>query len=361
MEFLSRIKIVFRPVYVPIVTIKNELNERLKFEYYLSKNRGARAFIIGAPVYTNLGDSAILLAQVGFLQKCGYTSEQIKEITSLEYKKYRDLLKRRIKKSEPIYGLGGGNMGNQWPAEEQIRENLIEDYPYNNIIIFPQTIHFVANTEDGKHHVEDVYNRHIHITLVAREIKSYEIMRMLFSKATLLLTPDIVLSTTMDDYGAGSVDRSGILFVTRSDPEKSVADETWEKLDKYIASKGKQTRKTDMYSKVSVNKDNRVELVRQKMQEFCGAELVITDRLHGMVFAALTGTPCIVFSNYNHKVKGTYDWISYLPYIRYVETVEEAEAAIPELLEMKNCKYDNSSLLSYFEKLAEVVKEHTAD
>ena len=93
------------------------------------------------------------------------------------------------------------------------------------------------------------------------------------------------------------------------------------------------------------------------MQEFCGAELLITDRLHGMVFAALTGTPCIVFSNYNHKVKGTYEWIKYLPYIRYVETQKEAISLIPDLMTMKNCQYDNAFLLQHFEILAKVVKQ----
>ena len=61
------------------------------------------------------------------------------------------------------------------------------------------------------------------------------------------------------------------------------------------------------------------------MQEFCDAKLVITDRLHGMIFAAISETPCIVFSNYNHKVGGTYEWIKQLPYIRYVENMGEAK------------------------------------
>ena len=85
--------------------------------------------------------------------------------------------------------------------------------------------------------------------------------------------------------------------------------------------------------------------------------MVVTDRLHGMVFAAISGTPCIVFSNYNHKVQGTYEWIKYLPYIKYAESVSEAPNYIPELLAMKDCRYDNTPLLPYFEKLAQVVKD----
>ena len=76
-----------------------------------------------------------------------------------------------------------------------------------------------------------------------------------------------------------------------------------------------------------------------------------------MIFAAITGTPCIVFSNYNHKVKGTYDWISYLSYIKYVENVEEAINILPSLLEVKDCVFDNTSLMKYYDKMACIVKK----
>lgn len=58
-----------------------------------------------------------------------------------------------------------------------------------------------------------------------------------------------------------------------------------------------------------------------KFKDFQKSKLVITDRLHGMVFCAISGTPCIAFSNYNHKVKGTYDWIKDLDYIKYVDNI----------------------------------------
>lgn len=249
-------------------------------------------------------------------------------------------------------------MGDQWFAEEALRQEFIVKRISSKPVIFPQTI-FYSDTESGQAKLQasiPIYNDS-NVTIVAREKQSFDIMQKVYPSATILLTPDIVLSSTMDDYGAVQAERNGVLFVTRSDPEKSVSDTTWEQLEKTVTQYGKACRHTDMYSDEPVTKENRAELVRQKMQEFCSAELVITDRLHGMVFAALTGTPCVVFSNYNHKVKGTYDWIRYLPYIRYVETVEEAKSAIPELLAMKNCKFDNTPLLPYFEKLAEVVRE----
>jgi pyruvyl transferase EpsI len=60
-----------------------------------------------------------------------------------------------------------------------------------------------------------------------------------------------------------------------------------------------------------------------KLDEFAKSKLVITDRLHGMIFSAITGTPCIVFANSNGKVEAEYQWIQSLPYIRFVSHIGE--------------------------------------
>ena len=113
-----------------------------------------------------------------------------------------------------------------------------------------------------------------------------------------------------------------------------------------------------MYSTGYVSKNNRYDCIRRKMEEFASARLVITDRLHGMVFSAITGTPCIVFGNYNYKVEGTYEWIKYLKYIRFVKSVDEMEKVFSQLYFMERCEYNNSPLLSKFEILAKIVKEY---
>jgi pyruvyl transferase EpsI len=75
----------------------------------------------------------------------------------------------------------------------------------------------------------------------------------------------------------------------------------------------------------------------------------------------LAGTPCVVFSNYNHKVKSTYDWISYLPYIRYADTLDDAVQAITELIQMDECVFDNTPLVPYFDQLKDIILEACGD
>ena len=53
-----------------------------------------------------------------------------------------------------------------------------------------------------------------------------------------------------------------------------------------------------------------------KRDKFSKAELVITDRLHGMIFSVITKTPCLVFDNKNHKISETYTaWLKDCNYI----------------------------------------------
>lgn len=337
-----------------MVVIRNDINNYK----YCSFPLGKKVYVIGTPEYTNLGDSAIAIAQMKFLEECGISHNRIKEITVPEYNENATEYIKWIGKKNMLCGIGGGNMGNQWYSEELFRYKFMKDFPNNPLIIFPQTIYY-TDDEDGKISEQKsipFYNGRKKLTLVPREEKSDEIMHRLYPKTDILMTPDIVLSATMETFGATSHEREGILLCMRNDPEKTLSDDDLMYIESYLEKSGYNYRKTDMYSNCDVNKYNRADCVRSKMNEFTKAELVITDRLHGMVFAAITGTPCIVFSNYNHKVWGTYKWISYLPYIKYVNDVKEIEHYTTELLSMKDCKFDNTPLRPYFNKLAEVVK-----
>ena len=318
---------------------------------------------MGSPVYINLGDSAILIAQIEFLKKMGIPSKAIKEVTCAEYYKDRELLKKAIKPTDLICGLGGGNMGNQWYWEEKFRYDLLDDFPENPIIIFPQTLYYTQDEkgEQDKEKSIPYYNERNKLTLVAREEKSYLHMKDLYPNADILLTPDIVLSTTLEDFQTVCTERRNVLLCIRNDAEKTIKDSVWQELEDRLKQMSENTVRMDMYSDRDVTKENRRSLVRDKMSEFGSAKLVITDRLHGMIFAVITETPCIVFSNYNHKVSGTYEWIKELPYIRFAESVEEAQKAIDELIVADKVVYDNSTWIENFGPLQERIKKYAFD
>lgn len=314
--------------------------------------------IPGTPEHSNLGDSAIVLAQIEFLKKCGFSDKCIKETSFSQHLKYRKTILRNIARGTLITHLGGGNMGSQWKCEEDFHRMIVRDFSKNPMIIFPQTIYYSSDAASQAQESKEIYNKHKFLTIVAREKSSSKIFRTLYPNVNHLLTPDIVLSATMETFDAKPQKRNGILLCMRSDAERAMTDNTRQVIEQLVRETGKDFRYTDMYATKAVTKENRADCVKEKLEELASAKLVITDRLHGMVFAAITGTPCIAFGNYNHKVSGTYEWIQYLPYVKYAETVEQAEKWIPELLKMGGQVYDNTPLVPYFEELAQVVKKY---
>lgn len=81
------------------------------------------------------------------------------------------------------------------------------------------------------------------------------------------------------------------------------------------------------------------------------AQLVITDRLHAMIFAAITETPCIAMDNKSKKVKGVYEWIRDLPYVQYADDISTACELIQDMLHLKECKNTYSFPTEKVEKI----------
>ena len=176
--------------------------KKWEFILYICCPLGEKYYVLGTPQHTNLGDSAIVLSEISFLKQCGIREKRIKEVTTEEYKEYKDILKARIRKSDKIFLHGGGNMGDQWLGEELLRRDMLSTFEENKIIIFPQTIFYSDTTKGQKEEKNSIsfYNRN-NLTIVAREYMSFERMKYLYPNANVLLTSDIVLSTNKDIFG----------------------------------------------------------------------------------------------------------------------------------------------------------------
>lgn len=298
--------------------------------------RKKSAYFFGIPTHSNIGDSAIVVAEKEFLKNCGY--DEIVEITSSEYVYNRKCIKCLMPKKVNIFLPGGGNMGSLWPLEEERRYQIIEDFIDYTITVFPQTIFYGSNDKDSalKNKTVNLYNLADQLTLVAREEVSYAIMKKMYPKCRIILSPDIVLSFK---YKSFNQQRKGILTCFRNDKEKKLDTAVKDDLILYLIKAGYYVCETDTMADGQITKDNREEIVENKMKQIASARVFITDRLHGMVFAAITGTPCIVFGNNHHKVIGTYKWLENLNYIKFVSEISEVKDCIFDLYNMGNCKF----------------------
>lgn len=302
----------------------------------LNNNSSKTAFVIGTPTHINIGDSAITLAEIQFLKQNGY--EDVLEITLHEYISYRKCIRRMIPHSADIFLMGGGFMGSLWPAEEEWRQKMLEDFCQHRIVVFPQTIYYEKDSAANAIMLKsiEIYNNIPKLTLVAREHISYDLMKKLYPKCSVLLTPDIVLSMNQKIFNQT---RNAILTCFRYDKERNISLEDEQQLIQNLKKKGYRVYETDMMSDTQITVNNREKIVDDKLRQFASAKLVITDRLHGMVFCAITGTPCIVLSNNHHKVKGTYEWIKHLDYIKYVTDITEVIKQVAYLYQRENCVF----------------------
>lgn len=327
---------------------KNKRRNKLKKEF---NNNPKTVFLIMTPEHGNIGDHAIALAETKLLSDLGYN---IIELT--EYKLNAMRLTHQLDEMNgfPIIFNGGGNLGTIWPHVEVLTREVLNKNRKSKIIVLPNTIYYEQDSA-GQHELKNsikIYNRNKQLYLYAREKTSYELMRNIYKNVKLM--PDMVLS--MKPYSNNSI-RKGCLLCLRQDVEKTRSVEEENLIFKQAEDLFPgDVKDTDMIAKHNIMPSEREKAVKSKMDEFCNAELVITDRLHGMIFCAITGTPCIVINSKSPKVLGCYEWIKDLEYIRVANDVTDIETEYRKIPK-KQYKYNNDAIQHYFNELGKDILE----
>lgn len=316
-----------------------------------------RVVLFVSPEHGNLGDHAIAKAEMTFFRD--YMPEiPIVEISYGHYL-YDSLgIEKYITKNDVLVTNGGGYLGTLWFHNEEMVRHIIERFPDNKIIILPQTIFFEDGDEAKKQLAitRAIYSNHRRLLFCAREQNSYDFVtkyQLLARTENCYLIPDMVAYLS---ESKGNVVRSGILICIRKDKECILSNEQKSEIESYAKMSGEDVHYTDTVLKRRVSIDERYVALESKFDEFRGAKLVITDRLHGMLFAAVTGTPCIAMNNKSGKVKGCYRTIQHLKYIEVIDNPDEILDHMASLLRLDSCGYDNNRLLQYYEKLARLIR-----
>lgn len=303
--------------------------------------------------HNNIGDIAIGVAERNFFE-AHFPQVPMHFIYEQVFSRYQNEISSQIRPGDVIILRGGGSIGNT-VMHEKHREDIIRKFKKNLIISMPQTMCF-PNTEKGKrekHRAAKVYSSNPNLLLIAREEKSYADMQRTFPYTRILCTPDIVMTL---DFHCPMRKRTGILLCFRNDWEKSLAVSDVQNIEDACRALSDHVSYTDMYAdEIFIPFEKRDEVLLAKVTQFKQASLVITDRLHGMVLSAITGTPCIALSNYNHKVESTYKWLQRLPYIKFCPTVEDALKNIDAMYNCVPGTYSPAFTTPYFEKLIEEI------
>ncbi len=340
------------------VKIKYLLSSKKNPKYTSLRKNEKKVFVFLAGFYQNLGDMAITYSQKKFLQDI-YPDAKIVLVPSTETYTSIKTIKRFVNKDDIITTIDGGNMDDLYPSLENARTFVVRSFPQNKVISFPQTVSF-HDTPDGRKllkHSRKIYSKHKDFTICVREDYSRERVKQYFPKVKIIYCPDIVLYLNETQP---KMERTNILCCLRKDKEQNISNHDREEL---IATISEQYQNVLCKDTVDVPLENcQIDTYEKTLQEFWSmlwsCKLVVTDRLHCMIFCAITETPCIVMDNTNKKISGVCSqWLSKADWIKMLDGYDKEKilALIDEILERQpNCQIVD--LEKEFEPLKEICK-----
>lgn len=304
---------------------------------------------------SNIGDHAQVVAINKWL-KTNYPDTPIIEVDKDQCISMIHVLKKIVNQYDLIFIHSGGNLGDRGIWSEKGRRNIIVNFPNNKIVSLPQTI-FFSDTEKGRKEQrisEQIYNSHKNLTIIGRDQESYNLAKRLFPSCRTFPLPDFVLYLKGEEILERRNSRpNGTLLCLRNDNEsiltindrKLIQDQIKQPFEYFDTTIDKPIRRYE-----------REDILKRTIEYFDKFEIIITDRYHGLIFAALLRKPTIIIPTIDHKLTSAYDWFKNIRYIIFVNNVDfyQINNKIKDLLKMpRSTQIDWRSM--YFLKLREQI------
>lgn len=284
-----------------------DVEQELRFQRGIllsGKAKERKLFLIGTPEHSNIGDAAITLGERAFLRKY-FPGLSIVELASYDFDSWYGKIGDMIEPDDLIFLQGGGNLGSRFLQEERIRRRIITDFPMNRIVILPQTIYFDQD-EFGQRELEksrEIYNRHPHLTICTRGRQSMAFAKQHFTNANVVNSLDMAL---MINYQS-NIPRKGALLCLRDlDDESGLDSVAYNRIVEIVKKSFPDCLRTNNLNRgdleANIIRDMRREVVTGELAKYAASKVVVTDRLHGLIFSIITHTPCVVLSAFNQKI-----------------------------------------------------------
>lgn len=341
--------------YYKIVEIKSIIKYLFGDVRKNIKTEGQNLYFFMIPSFGNVGDEAIVHSTIQFF-KDYFPQYNIVEIDFKESIQMVRKIKKIITEKDLVVLQGGGNFGTLYFDAEVTRRIIIKELKEYKIISMPQSFYYEENMWENRQIKKGckIYNNAKHFLCIARETYSYEKMKMLYKN--VILSPDIVYYL-MGKYKFDYSKRSNILCCLRNDKESVISSNRNEIVQK-IENAYDSVIISDTCVARRIYRQVREYEVKSLLLQFSQARIVVTDRLHGMIFSVLTATPCLVLPSIDNKIKGTYKWIEDFSYVRYLEKSENLNivSEIDEMLTVK-CNKQDENLEKEFYNLKESIED----
>src|SRR4051812_2517933 len=337
---------------------KKELRER--FAPLMPADRPAA--LVDYPESANCGEQAIWLGEKKLLSELGVRLAY--ECSAQTYDRATMAAKLG---NGTILMHGGGNIGDRYPLSHEFRLKVLQDFPSNKVILFPQQGTFLDNE-----HLQRSVNaigEHPDVTLFARGlVAQHTLSRYFGSKARVEMAPDLA-------FMLGPQQRAGdpvydIVWIGRTDQQgandqtEAAARLSSQPAEKFVLprfadgieinfvvkQRPPTVLLTDWSSLFFENEEARLSYyrldfdhraqanVRRAMHMLSLGRIVITDRLHGHIFCLLLGIPHLFLNNDSGKNWNFYEtWTRQSALCRLARNPAEAWSlarnALPKLKE----------------------------
>lgn len=320
------------------------------------------AILIGTPTHHNLGDHLIADNEIFFLREyCGF--EKVIEIPTRIFLHHKAQLVKLYDEDIPVFITGGGWMGDIWPEDEKILEDFVRAYHNHKIIILPQTIYYHNKKDMLKSimHTQSIFRQASDLTIMCRDEKSYDIAKSFFTfeKSKVYLLPDMGLLKYKEEQLRNS---NKVLCCFRNDREQICDEKLHSIINKIAKEFDLKIENTNTVINHAVPLWRRNKELKKIKKEFKNAGVVITDRLHGMIFAVISGSKCIAIDNKTHKVEGVYKtWLKGNPNVVYFDNNMDIDVFQKKIRDLLNNIPSQSSwyikVAIGFDKMAEIIND----
>ena len=352
--------IKYNYIYTILRFVYHEIkNLRLFFRFLfflIGHNSNKNILLLLTPIYENLGDQAIAYAELQFLND-NFSDYRILEVTN-DFINYQSWKVLRIFQHFFHCAIitGGGFLGTLWLHNEKQVRTIIKGLSRIKIIIFPQTV-FFSQDEEGSIEVRKTnyyLKNHDNIYLLIRDESISFVKKNIYNIKCVANVPDIVFYLNKCEP---RFIRNGILFCFRNDKEKAVNADSILILKEKLIAKGKLVSSIDTLAGHNIKVSAREKELSRIWNIFKSAELVITDRLHAMLFCLITGTPCIAVDNQSRKVSGVYNlWLSECPYIYFFSCMDMiSESFFEKCFSLKENFYNPDLYSDSWKTIREVI------
>lgn len=278
------------------------------------------------PRWKDVGDHAQVVAIRAWMNK-HFAHLPVLEVDKDQARYFLPALRWLVRPGDMLFLHSGGNLGDRGKWSEGVRRLLIQAFPGNGIVQLPQTIYF-SDTRDGRREQARsrcLYAAHPDLTIIARDPLSADLAAELFPGARRFCTPDFALSMPPLPPRPRR-DPPRVLLCLRQDNESVLTRAEHAEIARRLPY---PSTFFDTVAPAPIPLGQQEEVVARTLAVFSAADVVVTDRYHGLMFAVLCRKPCVALRSADHKIVSGMHWFRDVPSMALAQDIE----AIPRLVD----------------------------